>query len=95
MALLDKTNIPDIAKHLRSLKDITVLQLTPNPNYKLNDKADAYHDMQTAEFICPVTGLHMNGQNRYPNRTCSTCTCMINEIGYVHVHVHAIMHSCK
>ncbi len=71
MTLLDKTNIPDIAKHLRSLKDIVALQLTPNPTYKPSGKADSYNDMQTAEFICPLTGLHMNGQNRYS--TCTLC----------------------
>ena len=62
MALLDKSNMPEVGQHIRSLKDITVLQLTLNPSYKPSGKADAYNDVQAAQYVCPVTGLEMSGR---------------------------------
>ena len=64
LALLDKPNMPEIARHIRSLKDVTELKLTPNPSYKPDDKADTYNDVQAAEYVCPVTGLEMSGRYR-------------------------------
>lgn len=65
MALLDKSNMPEVARHIRSMKDVTVLQLTVNPSYKQSGKADTYNDTQTAQHSCPVTGLEMSGRYRY------------------------------
>lgn len=64
MALLDKSNMPEVARHIRSTKDVTVLQLTVNPSYKQGSKAGAY-DTQTAQYACPVAGLEMSGRYRY------------------------------
>lgn len=68
MALLDKSNMPEVGQHIRSLKDITVLQLTLNPSYKPSGKADAYNDVQAAQYVCPVTGLEMSGRYRWVGR---------------------------
>ena len=65
MALLDKSNMPEIASHVRSLKDVVQLQLTPNPSYALCNKADTYNDVQAAKFVCPVSGLEMSGRYRF------------------------------
>lgn len=65
MALLDKSNIPEVARHIRSTKDVTVLQLTVNPSYRHSGKADTYNDTQTAQYACPVAGLEMSGRYRY------------------------------
>ena len=64
MALLDKSNIPEVASHIRNLKDVVELKLTLNPGYKPSDKADGYNDVQAAQYVCPVTGLEMSGRYR-------------------------------
>ena len=56
--------MPEITKHIRSLKDVVELKLTPNPSYKPDGKADTYNDVQAAEFVCPVSGLEMSGRYR-------------------------------
>lgn len=71
MALLDKSNIPEVASHIRNLKDVVELKLTVNPGYKPSDKADGYNDVQAAQYVCPVTGLEMSG--RYRCVHCSKC----------------------
>ncbi|PSN36562.1 Protein RTF2 [Blattella germanica] len=64
--LLDKTNLPETSQHIKNLKDIRDLNLTPNPSYKPSaEKGDAYVDRQTAAYICPVIGLEMNGKFRF------------------------------
>lgn len=65
MALLDKSNIPEVASHIRNLKDVVELKLTVNPGYKPSDKADGYNDVQAAQYVCPVTGLEMSGRYRW------------------------------
>ena len=65
MALLDKSNIPEVASHIRNLKDVVELKLTVNPGYKPSDKADSYNDVQAAKYVCPVTGLEMSGRYRW------------------------------
>ena len=69
--------MPEIAKHIRSLKDVVELQLTPNPSYKPSDKADTYNDVQSSEYICPVTGLEMSGHHRFT--FIRTCGCVLSE----------------
>ena len=50
--LLDKSNAPECGKHLRNLKDVKELVLTPNPSFqKYANKGDAYDDLQAAEVI--------------------------------------------
>ena len=64
MALLDKASLPEVAGHLRSLKDVTVLQLSLNPSFRPSAQADAHHNTLTSQYACPVTGLEMNGRYR-------------------------------
>lgn len=49
------------------LKDVTELKLSLNPNYQKDvaDKGDDYVGRKSSEFICPVTGLEMNGKYRF------------------------------
>ncbi|XP_002737586.1 replication termination factor 2-like [Saccoglossus kowalevskii] len=77
--LLDKS-ICQNAQHIRGLKDVTVLNLTTNPVYgndKVADKGDAYIDRQKSKYICPVSGLEMNGRHRF----CflPSCGCVFSE----------------
>ena len=63
LALLDKSSLPEVAKHIRSLRDVVELCLTPNPSYKPVAMAMA-EASQSAEFVCPVSGLEMSGRHR-------------------------------
>ncbi|XP_033097955.1 replication termination factor 2-like [Anneissia japonica] len=55
-------------QHIKSLKDIKDLHLTENPTYK-NDAVKkgggVYNDPHTAQYVCPVTGLEMNGRYKF------------------------------
>ena len=84
--LLDKSKATtDIAKHIRSLKDVKQLVLTKKirkvpKDFKNNGHAaDAYLDFQASDYICPVAGLEMNGRYRF----CFSwkCGCVISERG--------------
>ena len=85
MALLDKSNIPEVASHIRNLKDVVELKLTVNPGYKPNDKADGYNDVQAAQYVCPVTGLEMSGRYRL---VCIPCDGRFVPPPHTHTHTH-------
>lgn len=57
----------EVAKHIKSLKDIKELNLTDNKEYRDNgaDKGDIYKDHNIAPFCCPVTDISMNGNHPY------------------------------
>lgn len=68
--LLDKerTNAPANTEHIERLKDIVELQLTPNPAYdanKLSVGDGMYNDALISPWICPITGLEMNGRFKF------------------------------
>ncbi|XP_039276224.1 replication termination factor 2 [Nilaparvata lugens] len=76
--LLDRTTLPETATHIKSLKDVKDLQLTPNPAFSEGaEKGDGYVDRQCSPFICPVIGLEMNGKFKF----CFlwTCGCVMSE----------------
>lgn len=77
-ALLDRSNLPETAQHIKNLKDIKDLQLTPNPSFKSSaEKGDSYVDRQSAPYICPVIGLEMNGKFRFVFLW--RCGCVMSE----------------
>ncbi|XP_062506169.1 replication termination factor 2-like isoform X2 [Corticium candelabrum] len=66
--LLNKASASsDIAAHIRNLKDVCELKLTKNTSYDRSclGKADTYVDTQASEYICPITGLEMNGRYKF------------------------------
>jgi len=66
--LLDKAI--DIAfSHIRSLKDVLVLNFTPNPGYE--------NDHSHSRFICPITQIEFNGHFRFV--TLKKCGCVLSE----------------
>ncbi|XP_064486850.1 replication termination factor 2-like [Ornithodoros turicata] len=77
--LLNKEATSDIAKHIRSLKDLVELNLTENPTYRRKgaDKGDEYVDHRASRFICPVVGLEMNG--KYKFCYLRHCGCVLSE----------------
>lgn len=71
--LLSRKQTPsEVAAHIRSLKDVTVLELTNNPAFKdVQSKGAEYVDHAVAPYICPTTGLEMNGKYKFIfNRVC-------------------------
>lgn len=76
--LLDKTNSPECGKHLRNMKDVKELKLTPNSSFQeYANKGDAYDSMLAAQFICPVLGIEMNGKFKFV--FIWTCGCVMSE----------------
>ena len=55
--------MPEVVRHVCSLKDVVELQLTPNCAYKPVAKAMS-GEKQAAEYVCPVSGLEMSGLHR-------------------------------
>lgn len=76
--LLDRSTDASMS-HIKGLKDIKELNLTPNPGFKQEgaNKGDAYTDHQAAEYICPVTSLEMNGKYRFS--FIWSCGCVLSE----------------
>jgi len=64
----DRTNAPANTEHIEKLKDIVELQLTPNPAYNASKQSvgdGMYNDALIAPWICPITGLEMNGRFKF------------------------------
>lgn len=77
--LLDRNTLPESAVHIKSLKDVRNLNLTPNPafnGYK-TEKGDSYSNEDKSPYICPVIGLEMNGKHKF----CFlwSCGCVMSE----------------
>lgn len=75
--LLDKEKMPASASHIKSLKDVKNLQLTPNPVYKDCDKTEGSLDVRSAPYICKLIGLEMTGKFRFV--ALWTCGCVFSE----------------
>lgn len=77
--LLDKSAYGDgqeICGHIRSLKDVKTLKLTPNPT-KVSSSSEASTDK--ARFVCPLTLKEMNGSQ--PFVYLWTCGCVFSQSG--------------
>ncbi|XP_036329212.1 replication termination factor 2-like [Rhagoletis pomonella] len=75
--LLEKDKMPESIKHIRNLKDIKSLNLTPNPAYTDEDKTEGLLDTRHARYICKLSGLEMSGKFRFV--ALWTCGCVIAE----------------
>lgn len=75
--LLDKKIMPESAKHIKSIKDVKNLTLTPNPVYKDCDKNEGMLDHRSAPYICKLIGLEMTGKFRFV--ALWTCGCVFSE----------------
>lgn len=77
--LLDRNTLPESATHIKNLKDVRNLNLTPNPAFDGNkaEKGDGYTDGGKSPYICPVIGLEMNGKYKF----CFlwSCGCVMSE----------------
>lgn len=77
--LLDKeSEMPDACKHIKSLRDVRNLNLTPNPTYNKDaDKTEGLLDTRSAPYICKLIGLEMTGKFRFI--ALWTCGCVFSE----------------
>ncbi|XP_066924071.1 replication termination factor 2-like [Clytia hemisphaerica] len=82
--LLDRS-ICETANHIRNLKDVKTLKLTPNAGFdsKASGTANEYYDTQSARFVCPVVGIEMNG--KYKFYTLWSCGCVLSERAFKEV----------
>lgn len=76
--LLDREKeMPDSCKHIKSLKDVKNLVLTPNPSYEDCNKTEGLLDVRSAPYICKLIGLEMTGKFRFI--ALWTCGCVFSE----------------
>ena len=76
--LLDKSSKPALAEHIKGLKDVKVLNLTENSAASVvPSKGDIYLDTDSAQYVCPVVGLEMNGKYRFVFLW--SCGCVFSE----------------
>lgn len=64
----DRVNAPANTEHIEKLKDVVELQLTPNPAYDASKQSvgdGMYNDALVSPWICPITGLEMNGRFKF------------------------------
>jgi len=77
--LLDRAQFEHGPTHIKKLKDVKELQLTENSSFKAdhNDMGNEYLDVYSSPFICPLTGLEMNGKYKF----CAiwTCGCVLSD----------------
>ncbi|KAF8055625.1 DUF602-domain-containing protein [Lyophyllum atratum] len=81
--LLDKSAYGDgekICGHIRSLKDVKKLNLTPNSSRSPDSAADA---TERPQFVCPLTLKEINGLQ--PFVYISTCGCVFSQAGLKNV----------
>lgn len=75
--LLNK-NLPESARHIKSMKDIKELKLTLNPEYKPGEEQKQGGSQETtAIYICPITGLEMAGKFKFI--AFWSCGCVMSE----------------
>ncbi|XP_017781388.1 PREDICTED: protein RTF2 homolog [Nicrophorus vespilloides] len=92
-ALLNRETLPEYARHIRSLKDVKNLNLTPNPEFNANvDKKGNSVDSRGAPYICPVIGLEMSGKFRFV--ALWSCGCVFSERAWKEVPT-TICHKCQ
>jgi Rtf2 RING-finger len=80
--LLDRRNMPKVAQHIATLKDVKVLNLTPNPAFaiKMNgEKGESGHfrDPRESPYVCPVIGIEFSGKFKFV--LLWECGCVISE----------------
>jgi hypothetical protein len=71
--LLERSKYEAGPSYIKTLKDVKELNLTPNPGYKANqsENGDNFCDLNRSRWICPITGLEMNGIYKfYANFSC-------------------------
>ncbi|KAL7285890.1 hypothetical protein ACG7TL_001001 [Trametes sanguinea] len=69
----------EICGHIRSLKDVKTLKLTPNPAKTPPSATSSESSPDRAPFVCPLNFKEMNGSQ--PFVYLSTCGCVFSQAG--------------
>ncbi|CAF0787776.1 unnamed protein product [Adineta steineri] len=77
--ILDRMSFEHGPSYIKKLKDVKELKLTLNPSFKLNhnDLGNEYLDVYSSPYICPLTGLEMNGTYKFC--VIWTCGCVLSD----------------
>jgi len=81
--LLDKSAYgdgEDICGHIKSLKDVKTLKLTPNPAPSAQSESLTSSTLDRAQFVCPLNLKEMNGGQ--PFIYIATCGCVMSQAGF-------------
>lgn len=80
--LLDKSKYDGGPENIKTLKDVKELNLVANPSWNSNkqENSDEVSEMNRAQWICPITGLEMNGTFRF--FALFNCGCVFSERAY-------------
>ncbi|PWZ03494.1 DUF602-domain-containing protein, partial [Testicularia cyperi] len=65
--------------HIRGLKDLVELNLTPNPDYASPSAKSESSEAKVVPYICPLTSRQMNGIHRFVY--IATCGCVVSQQG--------------
>lgn len=66
-----------IVSHIKSLKDVKELKLKEKSNYDIAHQASSGSEHFQAQFVCPISGLDMNGSYKF--YYILTCGCVLSE----------------
>ncbi len=68
--------------HIKGLKDVKELNLVSNPAFDANkqENADETSSLSRSKYICPITGLEMNGSFKFYFPL--SCGCVFSERAY-------------
>lgn len=80
LEMLISKSKPEVASHIRSLKDVVVLQLTRKASSSKpvdGAKAETYVDVYDAQFVCPIVGIEMSGRHKFIY--IAVCGCVMSE----------------
>lgn len=77
--LLDKTKYENGPEHVKGLKDLKELDLTPNPSFdsNLQENGDKINTINKTQWICSISGLEMNGSFKF--YYLFSCGCVFSE----------------
>ncbi|XP_055907281.1 replication termination factor 2 [Eupeodes corollae] len=75
--LLEKDKMPESSKHIKNMRDIKDLHLTPNPAFKDCNKTEGGLDPRGSPYICKLMGIEMSGNFRFI--ALWTCGCVFSE----------------
>lgn len=80
--LLERSKYEAGPEHIKGLKDVKELKLVPNPAFESNkqENADETSSLNRSKYICPVTGLELNGSFKF--YFLISCGCVFSERAY-------------
>lgn len=75
--LLEKAKMPETSSHIKGMRDIKDLHLTPNPAFKDCNKTEGGVDPRGSPYICKLMSIEMSGNFRFV--ALWTCGCVFSE----------------